>query len=305
MGTTVEIHLYASTRERAAALFEAAFQEIERVEQALSTYRPTSEMSRINANAARGPVVTDPEVLTLLDEALDYSLRTDGAFDITVGALVNAWGFFRGHGRYPTADELSRALARVGWRNVILDRAARTVQFRKPGIALDLGGIGKGFALDRAALILRRHGVTAALLGAGQSSYFAIGAPPDTDGWRVVVPDPDDPRRSLSTVWLRDRSLSTSGNAQKSFEFDGKRYSHIIDPRTGEPVTGMTQVTVIARTALESDALATALFVLGADRATAVLDHVDDVAALLVTTRGTVDRVVAIAWGGSVGSSLK
>ena len=296
MGTTVEIYLYASARARAAELFEVTFQEIERVEEALSGYRPTSEISRINATAAREPVVTDPEVFGLLERALDYSRHTGGAFDITVGALVRAWGFFRNDGHYPTPEELARARAKVGWRQVALDRATRTIRFLTPGIELDLGGIGKGFALDRAARILQRSGVTAALLGAGQSSYYAIGAPPDTEGWRIVVPDPHDPAQALSTVWLRDRSLSTSGNAQKFFELDGTRYSHIIDPRTAEPSTGMLQVTVTARTAAESDALSTALFVVGPERAAQVVEPCDDVAALLVTEHEKHELVVAIEW---------
>lgn len=302
MGTTVEVYLYARDRMRAAALIETAFEEIERVEAALSSYRPTSEISRINVTASRGPVVTDPEVFGLIEQALDYSRRTGGAFDITVGALVRTSGFFRDDVHYPSPDELAEARATVGWQHVALDRATRTIRFLTPGIELDLGGIGKGFALDRAARILRRHGVTAALLGAGRSSYYAIGAPPDAEGWPIVISSPRDPAQVLSTIRLHDRSLSTSGNAQKFFELDGKRYSHIIDPRTGEPSAGMLQVTVTAGTAAESDALATALFVLGPERAAALIGRGDEVAALLVTARETDDHVVAIAWAESVAS---
>lgn len=300
MGTTVEVYLYAPDRVRAAALIEAAFAEIERVEAALSNYRRTSEISRINRTAGREPVVTDPEVFGLVGWALDYSRRTGGAFDITVGPLVRAWGFFRGNGHYPTPDELAEARASVGWHQVVLDDELRTIRFRTRGAELDLGGIGKGYALDRAVRVLRRLGVTAALLGAGQSSYYAIGAPPDAEGWRVVVADPYHPERALSTVWLRDRSLSTSGNAQKFFELGGRRYSHIIDPRTGEPAAGMMQVTVMAGTATESDALATALFVLGPERAADVLARYDAVAALLVGGKETGGRVVALEWDGSL-----
>jgi thiamine biosynthesis lipoprotein len=300
MGTTVEIYLYAPNSKRAAVLIETAFEEIERVEAALSSYRPTSEISRINATAARGLVVTDPEVFGLIEQALDYSRRTDGAFDITVGALVRAWGFFRDEGHYPSLDQLAEARANVGWQHVALDGAKRSVRFLTPGIELDLGGIGKGFALDRAARILRRHGVTAALLGAGQSSYYAIGAPPDEEGWPITIPDPDDPARALSTVPLRDRSLSTSGNDQKFFELDGKRYSHIIDPRTGEPASGMIRVTVTALTAADSDALATALFVLEPELAADLVEQGDDVAALLITGHEREDHVVAIEWTGSL-----
>jgi thiamine biosynthesis lipoprotein len=291
MGTTVEIYL--------AALFETAFEEIERVEAALSSYRPTSEISRINTNAGRGPVVTDPEVFGLIKQALDCGRHTDGAFDITVGALVRAWGFFRNGGHYPSRAELSEARANVGWQHVALDTAARSIRFLAPGIELDVGGVGKGFALDRAARILRRHGVTAALLGAGQSSYYAIGAPPEAKGWPITISDPDDPAQVLSTAPLRDRSLSTSGNTQKFFWLDEKRYSHIIDPRTGEPATGMRQVTVTARTAADSDALATAIFVLGPERAAQLVKQGDGIAALLVTEHEE-EGIVAIEWTESI-----
>ena len=296
MGTAVEIYLYAPSGERASVLFEAAFEEIERVEATLSTYRSTSEISRINRAAAAAPVTTDPEVFDLIARALDYSRRTDGAFDITVGPLLKAWGFFRNDGHYPSPDELSEARAKIGWQHVGLDDAERSIRFFTPGIELDLGGIGKGFALDRAARVLRRHGVTAALLGAGQSSYCAIGAPPGAEGWPITVPSPDNPARALSTVQLRDRSLSTSGSNQKYFELDGQRYSHIIDPRTGRPAEGMLQVTVTAPTATDSDALSTALFVAGPERAAALLEKSDSATALLVTGQEGDGEIVAIAW---------
>jgi thiamine biosynthesis lipoprotein len=297
MGTTVEILLYASSRGRAAELLEAAFEEIERVEAALSSYRPTSEINRINTAAAQAPVVTDPEVFDLIANALDVSRRSDGAFDITVGALVRAWGFFRADGRFPSPDELASARAAVGWQGVVLDGEHRSIRFRAPGMALDLGGIGKGFALDRAAEILRRGGVTAALLGAGQSSHYAIGAPPSTAGWPIVVPNPHDPERPLSRVHLRDASLSTSGSGRQFFEYAGTRYSHVIDPRTGVPVTGMTQVTITARSATDSDALATALFVAGPARATGLLEQYG--AGALMVTAAEPEAAVPIAWIGS------
>lgn len=300
MGTTFEVYLYASDSTQAAVLIEAAFQEVERVEAALSNYRPASEISRINAMATRNPVVTDPEVFGLIDRALDYSRRTDGAFDITVGALVQAWGFFRGRGHYPSPEELEEARARVGWRKVALHDSTRSIEFLTAGIELDLGGIGKGYALDRAAGILRRNGVSAALLGSGQSSYYAIGNPAGTAGWRIAVPNPFDTAQMLSTIWLRDGSLSTSGNNQKFFELDGRRYSHIIDPRTGEPATGMVQVTVTASSATDSDALATALFVTGAEHANDIVAQYGDVAALLVKDRGGAQPVVSIGWGSAI-----
>lgn len=296
MGTAVEVYLYAPNSVRATELLEAAFEEIERVEAALSNYRPTSELSRINATAAAAPVTTDPEVFGLIERALVYSRRTEGAFDVTVGPLVKAWGFFRGTGRYPSDDELADARARSGWMNVDLDETHRSVRFLTPGLVLDLGGIGKGWALDCAAETLRRHGVSAALLGAGQSTYYAIGAPPGEDGWLIRVPDPRDTTRTLSTALLRDQALSTSGSSEQSFELGDRRYSHIIDPRTGHPVAGMAQVTVTAPTATDSDALSTAVFVLGPKHGAELLSEIPETAALLVMETATEAAVLVLDW---------
>jgi thiamine biosynthesis lipoprotein len=295
MGTSFEIHLYAASEAEAAAHFEAAFDEIERVEAALSNYRPTSELSRINASAASGPVVTDPEVFAFLRLALDVSRETDGAFDITVGRLIKAWGFFRGRGSYPSDDELARARAETGWRHVLLDPAARTVRFTAP-VELDPGAIGKGYAIDRVAALLERSGVRAALVGSGSSSIYALGAPPGMAGWTVRVPDPADRSHALATVVLRDRSISTSGNYEKFFRLGGRTYCHIVDPRTGRPVEGMLQTTVTAASAAESDALATALFVLGAEDGARVLEARPGAGALFVTDRPEPDRVVRLNW---------
>lgn len=296
MGTTAEIYLHAENSQRASELFDAAFAEIERVEAALSSYRSTSEVSRINREASDGPVTTDPEVFDLIHRALTMSERTQGAFDITVGPLVEAWGFFREAGNYPSQDELSGARARAGWDKVALDKEARAIRFLSPGLELDLGGIGKGWALDCASKTLRRLGVDSALLGLGQSSYVAIGAPPGTPGWSITVPDPQRQAQPLSSLTLRDGSLSTSGNTEKYFVLDGNRYSHIIDPRTGRPAEDVTQVTVTAPTATDSDALSTAMFVLGAEEARKLIGNFDGAHALLVRGPGEGQKVVAMGW---------
>lgn len=304
MGTTFEIHLYAADRARADALFDAAFEEIERVEAALSNYRASSELSRINANAAAAPVVTDPEVFEFLERAFAFSRMSGGAFDMTVGRLMKAWGLFKGAGRYPSQAELKSALGQTGWRRVRLDPAARSVRFLARGLELDPGGIGKGYALDRVASLLREQGVMAALISSGSSSIYAVGAPPGKDGWTVRVPDPADRARSLSTVVLKDRSLSTSGNYEKFFRLGGRLYCHIMDPRTGHPVRGMLQTTVVAASATDSDALSTALFVLGPRRAARTLERARADGALLVTDSKGAGRVVRIRWPGAVAEGL-
>ena len=303
MGTSVEVYLYAADAGQAAALFEAVFEEIERVEAALSTYRPSSELSRINTYAEAMPVTTDPEVFNLIGRTLAFSRQTDGAFDITVGRLMKAWGFFRGQGRFPSTDELAQARKQTGWHYVTLDTTARAVRLGRMGLQLDMGAIGKGYAIDQVARLLRAHGVTAAFIGTGQSSYYAIGAPPGEDGWLINVPAPFDREQTLSAVRLRDAALSTSGNYEKFFELEGRRYCHIMDPRTGQPVEGMVQVTVIAPNAADSDALSTSVFVLGPDAGAALLDKHPGTAALLVT--GTIEQahVVSLGWPHEVAPS--
>lgn len=300
MGTTFEVYLYAPDGPRAAELFVAAFAEVERVERLLSTYISTSELSRLNAHAAEAPVVTDPELFALLGRAFEISRWTDGAFDMTVGRLLHAWGFDRGSGHYPSRATVTAATARTGWRHVVLDSAARTVHFLEPGLLLDPGGIGKGYAVDRVSDLLRSQGVAAALIGAGTSSFYAIGAPPGTDGWAVRVRDPFGAAEPLSTVRLRDASLSTSGSYENYFVRDGRRYSHIIDPRTGEPVEGTLQVTVIAPLAIDSDALSTALFVLGAVDGRAVVEGASGTSVLFIEGSRATMTTATVGWPTSV-----
>src|SRR5258708_20461302 len=296
MGTTFEVYLYAPDRERALELFEAAFDEIERVEQALSNYRSSSELSRINAIAADAPVVTDPEVFALLERAFDYSRQSDGAFDVTVGKLMKAWGFFRGAGHYPSNEELARAREETGWQRVKLDPRARSAFFLTRGIELDLGGIGKGYALDCVARVLRDAGVTAPLINSGSSSIYAIGAPPGKAGWPVRVSDPLDRTRILSTILLKDQSLSTSGSYEKFFQLNGRTYCHIMDPRSGRPVEGVLQTSVIAPQTTASAALSTAVFVMGPERSARLLDNIAGTAAIFVGDRKGLGRIVQIRW---------
>jgi thiamine biosynthesis lipoprotein len=302
MGTEAEIFLYAGAEPRALELFEAAFAEMRRVEEALSTYRPTSELSRINREAGNYAVTTDPEVFGLIRDALAFSGRAGGAFDITVGPLVRAWGFFRGSGRRPSEEDLAEARRRTGWEKVSLDPSARRVRFLVQGMELDMGGMGKGWALDRAGTVLRGLGVTEALLSLGHSSFLALGAPPERAGWLITLPDPDAPERILSRVPLRDRALSTSGSRQKYFDLDGRRYGHIIDPRSGMPTTeGVIQVSVTGNTAVGCDMLSTALFVLGPEKGRAVLEGEGTARALLVMAGTPENSLIPLNWPWETG----
>lgn len=260
MGTQFTIVVYGPDESPLQAAVSAAFDEILRIDRHWSTYLPDSDISVVNRGASQRPVPVDAELFGMLRTCLRFSRETEGAFDVTVGPLVAAWGFFKREGRIPSKKEAARALAQTGWRNVRLD--GTTVSFAVPGMRLDLGAIGKGYAVDKAAAVLRQAGIQSALLDAGNSSILAIGAPPGQQGWTLMIRDPKDPKKNVEQVLLKDASLSTSGNYEKFFRVKGRTYSHIFDPRTGYPVEGVLSTSVIALTATETDALSTAFFVL-------------------------------------------
>ncbi|MCS7314467.1 MAG: FAD:protein FMN transferase [Bryobacterales bacterium] len=264
MGTTFTVALYGEDRERLEAAADAAFAEARRLERMLSNYRPNSELSRVNREAGERPVRVSDELFELLAACLDYSRASEGAFDITVGPLMKVWGFYRGTGRLPSAEEVKAALAKVGYRRVLLDREEKTVRFTEPGVELDPGGIGKGYAVDRMVAVLREHGIRAALISASGSSIYGLGAPPgNPEGWEIRIRHPRDETQTIETLHLKDLSLSTSGSYEKFFVAGGKTYSHIMDPRTGYPAQGVLSVSVLAPRTLDSEAWTKPFFVLG------------------------------------------
>ncbi len=264
MGSVYTIVAYGEDRNVLQTAIDLSFEEVQRLDELLSNYRPRSEWSKVNREAGAGPVRVSPELFGLVEVCLRYSEASEGAFDITVGPLVRTWGFFRGSGRLPHRAEIRTALAKVGYRNVILNRENLTIQFAQPGVEIDPGGIGKGYAVDRIAEILRSRGITSALISAGGSSMYGIGAPPnDPAGWPVKIRHPKDPDQSVGEVRLKDSSMATSGTSEKFFMSGGKVYSHIFDPRTGYPAAGMLSVSVLAPRAIDSEAWTKPVFILG------------------------------------------
>ena len=303
MGTTCEVLVEASEPLEARQIFDVAFEEIERVESDLSDYRPSSEVSRINRDAAASPVTVDPEIFRLLDDCLQMSRRSDGAFDITIGPLVDVWGFFGGQGSLPSKVALDRAREKVGWRHVDLDPDARTVFFRRRGVRIDLGAVGKGVAVDAARRRLLDAGVKQPLLlSLGRSTFRALGA--HERGFPVEVRSPFQADLVLSEVVLVDLALSTSGDREKFFELEGRRYGHILDARTGWPVEGRAQVSILAADATRSDLLSTALFVLGPARGAALLEDTPSSAtrsSALFVAADTADRALdTVNWPAPV-----
>ena len=267
MACQFEVMLNAGQHPAATEVALAALDLVDRLEDQLTVYRPHSEVSELNASAALGPVVVERRLFQLLQQAVSLSEDTQGAFDITAGPLSKVWGFFRRSGRLPTTEELDRARQVVGSRFVELEDVQQTVQFRRPGVELNLGAIGKGHALDRCAELLESAGIGDFLIHGGQSSILARGsrlsASLQKPGWHVALRHPLRPDQQLADVWLLDRALGTSGSGQQFFHHQGRRFGHVIDPRTGLSVEGVLSATVLARTAAVADALSTAFFVMG------------------------------------------
>jgi thiamine biosynthesis lipoprotein len=267
MATRFELVLPGTATPSLRAAGEEALEEISRLEQLLSLYRPSSEIAHVNARAAYEPVRVSPPVFAVLERAQRWHQRTEGAFDITIAPLLRCWGFMGAEGAMPEPAAIEAARAVTGMQWVELEPESRTVRFLKPGVMVDLGGIGKGYALDCAVDILRELGIANALLHGGTSSVYALGAPPDTGAWRLAIEShplqPGQPKIPLAVVELRDQSLTVSTIWGKHFQQGGKTYGHILDPRTGQPADAALVSAVLSSSATDGDALATALIVDG------------------------------------------
>lgn len=272
----------------------AALELVEQLENQMSVYRFHSELSLLNRRACDGPVEVERRLFDLLCRAVQYSNDTEGAFDPTSGPLVSVWRQCKKDGRLPKEEEIAAARARLGCQHVVFDQQALTVRIARPGVTLNLNAMGKGYALDRAAELLK-DGVSECLMHGGFSSILARGGHAGCDGWPVGIRHPLFPDRQLATVLLKDRGMSTSGSAVQFFRHQGKRYGHIIDPRTGWPVDTMLSVTVLAPDAAQAEALSTGFFVLGVEKAQQYCHNHKEVAALLIpapTLGNTLEPVI-------------
>lgn len=264
MGSTYTVELYGSDRVKMEAAVDAAFDEVRGLDDLLSNYKPDSEWSQVNRYAAERPVKVSPELFRLLSACMNYSRESEGAFDISVGPLMKVWGFYKGTGHLPHRAEVEAALTKVGYRHVHLDPRAQTVSFDRPGVELDPGGIGKGYAVDRMVDVLRQNGFHTALVAGSGSSIYGMGAPPsEPRGWRIEIKDPWKTSRTSAEVFLKDMSMSTSGSYEKFFRAEGKIYAHIMDPRTGYPARGSVAVSVVSPRTIDSEAWAKPYFVNG------------------------------------------
>jgi thiamine biosynthesis lipoprotein len=283
-----EFHVYLNLADlRLTDQAVAALDVIDELEAQLSVYREESELSRLNRLAFERTTPVERQLFDLLTLAMQLHRETNGAFDITAGPISKLWGFYRRAGRVPAEEEIAAVLDRVGSQHVKLSAETRTVRFARPGMEFNLGGIGKGYALDRAAEQMAERGVSDLLMHGGQSSILARGSRAgllaDQRGWSVALRHPLRDEVRLGEVWLRDCALGTSGSAHQFFYHEGRRYSHLLDPRTARPAEGLLSTTVIAPTGALADALATAFFVMGVEATRAYCEAYPSIAAILVS----------------------
>ncbi len=270
MGTLFRIILYASDEEQAVRASRAAFHRVQQLDRLLSHYRPDSEVSRLSLE----PRVVSSELFLLLERSGEMWRTSRGAFDVTLGPLTELWREARRARRLPLQVEIERRRKQVGFQNVHLDPTRRTVRLLRPGMRLDLGAIGKGFAADEALRVLREHGISQALVDAG-GDLRAGRPPPGQVGWRISMPAGEE----SFVFWMSDEAVATSADDEQFVEIGGVRYSHIVDPRTGYGCTDRRRVTVIAPDALTADAWATVLSVLPPETGLDLVQNLAGVAA--------------------------
>lgn len=299
MGVPFKIVLYAADEPTANKAARAAFRRVKELDRILSDYDPDSELMQLCRNSGPGkPVKVSPELFSMLQRSLELSRKTDGAFDVTVGPVVKLWRRARRRKRLPDPDALREALDRVGYELLRLNGKQRTVELLKPDMQLDLGGIAKGYAGDEALRVLKKHGISRALVDGGGD--IVVGdPPPDRDGWRIEIETArKDPKRNAPDLLVLDNAaVATSGDAYQSLEIDGQRYSHIVDPETGLGLTTRSSVTVIAPDGTAADSLASAVSVLGPDRGLKLVDSREEAAARIVQIRnGRPEVCVSKRW---------
>jgi thiamine biosynthesis lipoprotein len=293
MGTLFHLTLYAPNQAEGDAAAKAAFARVAELDGIMSDYRATSELMQLCQKAGGDPVRVSEELFFVLARAQQVSGRSEGAFDVTVGPVVKLWRRARRTQQLPDHKDLAEALALVGWDKVKLDEKARTVQLTKAGMQLDLGGIAKGYTGDEVLAVLRRHKITRALVAAG-GDIVAGDAPPDAKGWSIGIAPLEDPNNKPTRyLILHNAAVSTSGDAEQYVEIDGKRYSHIVDPRTGIGLVGRMSVSVVAPHGIIADSLTKVAAVLGPEKGLPIIEEEEGTAALMIRRTDKGEETIA------------
>jgi len=284
MGTRVYVQLWSEDAPAGEAAIDAVMSEMRRIDELMSHYKPESELSQINERANREPVQVDKELFDLIKLSTYYSQLTEGAFDITYASVGYMYDY--PNHVHPSEAQIKQALPAINWRNMLLDEAHHTVRFEHPGMRIDLGGIGKGYAVDRGVDILKARGIAHAVVTAGGDSRIIgdhMGRP-----WLVAIRHPDDPSKVVTRIPLIDTAMSTSGDYERYFDENGVRYHHIIDPHTGRSASKVRSATVLAPTATQTDGMSKTAFVLGPEKALEIINRLPEYDAVFVTPTGKV-----------------
>ncbi|HEU4778928.1 MAG TPA: FAD:protein FMN transferase [Steroidobacteraceae bacterium] len=284
MGTRCTVELWSEDRARGEAAISSVFDDMKRIDRLMSTWKEDTEISRVNREGGKHPVKISPELFRLLQVSVEYSELTNGAFDITYASVGYLYDFKKGV--HPDSAAIAQALPGINWRRMVLDPKNTTVFFTRPGMRIDLGGIAKGHSVDRGIELLQEQGITRAMVNSGGDTRIIgdrFGKP-----WVVGVRDPDHEGKVFLRLPLSDTAFSTSGDYERYFDEDGKRFHHIIDPKTGDSARKVRSVTVIAGTATRTDALTKSVFIMGAEEGIAFINTLPDVDAVAVSPDGKV-----------------
>ena len=287
MGSKFEITAVHADLEKGRAAIDAAYAEIERIEAFLSEWRESSKVSEVNRQAGIAPVEVPKELLHLVRRALKVSALTDGAFDVTFHTVGRLWNFKSRTAAIPAEEEIRSALADTGYRHVVLDEARSTVFLDRKGTRIGFGGIGKGYAANRAVFVLKEQGVTGGVVNAG-GDLVVFGTQESGRPWRIAIANPLEKSRTFAWLETTEQAVVTSGDYENYIEAGGRRYSHILDPRTGWPVTELRSVTVVCPDGEVADALATGVSVLGVEKGLALVNRLKGVEAMLVDANGKI-----------------
>lgn len=289
MDTIMNLKAYGKNSKKAVT---AAYERIDEIEQMASAQIATSDISQLNEKAGKEYVTVHPEVTKMLLTAIKYSELSDGAFDITVGPLIKLWGIGTENARIPSEDEIKEALSLVGYENIRIDENTNKVKLLKEGMSVDLGGIAKGFAADEVVKIFKEYGIKSALINLGGSSMYTLGNKPDTSYWSIAIQHPrkDKNDNYAGIIKMSNQALSTSGDYERYFIKDGKRYHHILNPFTGYPADAGVMSDTIAISGdnpdgnMLADILTKVTFVLGIDKGLDIINDIDGVECLAITT---------------------
>lgn len=287
MGGTFEFSIVAKDTLQGNTAIKECIYEVARIENLISDWIPDSQVSQVNKYAGIQPITVDREVFQLTQQAIEYAKITNGAFDISFAAMDRIWKFDGSMDSMPTPEAVARSVQKVGYKNIILESENSTIFLQKEGMKIGFGALGEGYAADRCREMMIRKGITSGLINA-TGDIAAWGSQPDGTPWQVGVRNPFKKNRTITVLPINNEAVTTSGSYEKYVEFDGKRYSHIINPATGYPATGLTSVTVIGPDAMTSNILSTSIMVLGRKNGLKLLKMYPLYESLLITDRGKV-----------------